>query len=121
MYDAARNTAREQFQQEFRLTSEFDGFFNFVAGAAYYEDNLDFVVFGNLGFVDLISPAGTSAALQFANVAEIQATSQDRESRAIYLDTTFDFTDQVKLTLGVRRSEDEKKFSRQQYLSLIHI
>ena len=117
LYDAARNTSREQFQQEFRLTSEFDGFFNFVAGAAYYEDNLEFVVFGNLGFVDLISPAGTSAALQFANVAEIQATSQDRESSALYLDTTFDFTDQVKLTLGVRRSEDEKKFSRQQYAS----
>ena len=29
LYDAARNTSREQFQQEFRLTSEFDGFFNF--------------------------------------------------------------------------------------------
>ena len=41
-------------QQEFRLTSNFDGPFNFVAGAAYYEDNLDFVVFGNLGFVDLV-------------------------------------------------------------------
>ena len=117
LYDAARNTSREQFQQEFRLTSEFDGFFNFVAGAAYYEDNLKFVVFGNLGFVDLISPTGTSGALQFANVAEIQATSQDRESSALYLDTTFDFTDQVKLTLGVRRSEDEKDFSRQQFAS----
>ena len=63
LYDASRNTAREQTQQEFRITSKFDGAFNFVAGAAYYEDNLEFVVFGNLGFVDLISPAGTSGSI----------------------------------------------------------
>ena len=117
LYDAARNTAREQTQQEFRITSNFDGAFNFVAGAAYYEDNLEFVVFGNLGFVDLISPAGTSGALQFANVAEIQATAQDRETTAFYIDASFDITDQFKLTVGARHTEDEKKFSRQQFAS----
>jgi len=117
LYDAARNTAREQTQQEFRITSNFDGAFNFVAGAAYYEDNLEFVVFGNLGFVDLVSPAGTSGALQFANVAEIQATAQDRETTAFYIDASFDITDQIKLTVGARHTEDEKKFSRQQFAS----
>ena len=76
LYDASRNTAREQTQQEFRVTTNFDGPFNYVAGWAYHEDNLDFVVFGNLGFVDLVSPAGTSAALQFPNVAEIQASGK---------------------------------------------
>ena len=115
LYDASRNTKREQTQQEFRLTSNFDGAFNFVAGAAYYEDNLEFVVFGNLGFVDLISPAGTSGALQFANVAEIQASAQDRETTAFYIDATYDISDQLKLTVGARHTEDEKSFSRQQY------
>ena len=115
LYDAARNTAREQMQQEFRLTSNFDGPFNFVAGAAYYEDNLDFVVFGNLGFVDLVSPAGTSAALQFPNVAEIQASGQDRTSKAVYFDATYDINDRTKLTFGARHTEDEKDFYRRQY------
>ena len=115
LYDAARNTSREQTQQEFRITSNFDGAFNFVAGAAYYEDNLDFVVFGNLGFIDLTLPAGSSAGIQFANIGEIQATSQDRESRALYFDASYDINDQFKLTVGARRTEDEKKFSRQQF------
>ena len=43
LYDAARNTRREQFQQEFRVTSDFDGPFNFVAGAAYYTDDVEFL------------------------------------------------------------------------------
>ncbi|GIS06147.1 MAG: hypothetical protein CM15mP109_09030 [Candidatus Dadabacteria bacterium] len=29
-------------QQEFRLTSEYDGPFNFTAGVSYAEDNLEF-------------------------------------------------------------------------------
>ena len=58
LYDASRNTQRDQFQQEFRLTSEFDGPFNFVAGAAYYMDDVEFVVFGNLGF--FVPLAGTN-------------------------------------------------------------
>ena len=53
LYDASRNSQREQTQQEFRLTSEFDGPLNFVAGAAYYTDDVNFVVFGDLGFVAL--------------------------------------------------------------------
>ena len=115
LYDAARNTRREQFQQEFRVTSDFDGPFNFVAGAAYYTDDVEFLVYGNLGFVDLISPAGTSGALQFANVAEIQASGQDRTSKAVYIDASYDISDQLKLTVGARHTEDEKDFYRRQY------
>ena len=115
LYDASRNTTREQMQQEFRVTTNFDGPFNFVAGAAYYEDNLDFLVYGNLGFVDLVSPAGTSAALQFPNVAEIQASGQDRTSKAIYIDASYEINDQMRLTVGARHTEDEKDFYRRQY------
>ena len=115
LYDASRNTAREQTQQEFRITTNFDGAFNYVAGWAYHEDNLGFVVFGNLGFVDLVSPAGTSAALQFPNVAEIQASGQDRTSKAIYIDASYEINDQMRLTVGARHTEDEKDFYRRQY------
>ncbi len=110
LYDAARNTKREQFQQEFRLTSNFDGPFNFVTGVAYYEEDLDFVVFGGLGMLALFG-AGTN----FYNLAEIQATEQDRESQAFYLDGSYQINDDLKLSLGWRRSEDEKTFHRLQY------
>ena len=44
LYGASRNSKRDMFQQEFRLMSELDGPFNFVAGASYYEDDVDFMV-----------------------------------------------------------------------------
>ena len=50
LYDASRNTTRETNQLELRVASQFDGPFNFVSGAAMYNDDLEFVVFGNLGF-----------------------------------------------------------------------
>ena len=110
LYDASRNTVREQFQQEFRMTSEFDGPFNFVAGAAYYEEDVDFVVFGGLGFLSLFG-LGTD----FYSIAEIQASTQERESTALYIDGSYDVNDRLKLTVGLRHTEDEKTFSRLQY------
>ena len=110
LYDAARNTKREQFQQEFRLTSNFDGPFNFVTGVAYYEEDIDFVVFGGLGFLSIFGLGN-----QFYNIAEIQATEQDRESQAFYLDGSYQVNDDLKVSLGWRRSEDEKTFHRLQY------
>ncbi|MEH6515154.1 MAG: TonB-dependent receptor [Halioglobus sp.] len=108
-YDASRNTERETLQNELRLTSNYDGPFNFVTGAAYYEDDVDFLVFGNLGFFLIFS--GPPAEF-YRDTYEIQATSQDRESMAFYLDGTYDVTDRLKLTAGFRHTQDEKDFTR---------
>ena len=110
LYDASRNTLRDQFQQEFRLTSNFDGPLNFVSGVAYYEEDVEFVVFGGLGFLSLFG-FGTD----FYDIAEVQASVQNRESQAIYIDGSYDVSDQLKLTLGFRHTEDEKTFERYQY------
>jgi iron complex outermembrane receptor protein len=107
LYDASRNTLRDQFQQEFRLTSEFDGPVNFVAGAAYYTDDVEFIVFGNLGF--FLPLAGAEF---YRERFEIQWTTQDRESYAFYLDGTYDLTDQASLTAGIRYTKDKKDFLR---------
>ncbi len=108
-YDASRNTEREQLQNEFRLTSNFDGPFNFVTGAAYYKDDLEFQVFGSLGYFILLSgPAGEF----YRDTFEVQYTSQDRDSYAFYIDGTYDLTDRLKLSLGYRYTEDEKDFQR---------
>ena len=106
LYDASRNTKRDMFQQEIRVTSNFDGPFNFVAGGAIYEDDLEFVVFASLGLVD-----PTPGSL-FNNIRQIQATKQDRESSALYIDGTYDLTERTSITAGFRHTKDEKDFER---------
>ena len=105
-YDASRNSEREQLQNELRLSTNYDGPLNFVTGAAYTEDDVDFLVYGNLGFFLLLSGP---AAEFYRDTYEIQVTTQERESMAFYLDGTYDITDSLKLTAGFRHTQDEKR------------
>jgi iron complex outermembrane receptor protein len=106
-YDASRNTQREQFQQELRLTSTLDGPFNFVAGAAYFIDDVQFMVFGSLGY--FLPLAGAEF---YRDRFEIQWTEQDRTSYALYLDGTYEFSEKARLTAGIRWTKDKKDFVR---------
>jgi iron complex outermembrane receptor protein len=107
LYDASRNTQRDQFQQELRLTSTFDGPFNFVAGAAYFIDDVQFIVFGNLGF--FLPLAGAEF---YRERFEIQWTEQDRTSYAFYLDGTYNISDKASVSAGIRYTKDKKDFVR---------
>jgi len=107
LYDASRNTKRDQFQQEFRLTSELDGPFNFVAGAVYIMEDVEFVVFGSLGF--FLPLAGAEF---YRDTFEVQWTTQDRDTWAYYLDGTYDLTDKASMSAGVRYTKDKKDFVR---------
>ena len=107
LYDASRNSQREQFQQEFRLASQFEGPFNFVSGAAVYGDDVEFVVFGNLGFFGPL--AGTNF---YDDKYEVQETKQDRMTWALYLDGSYDISDRLTVSAGIRYTEDEKDFER---------
>ena len=107
LYDASRNSVRETFQQELRLTSDLDGPLNFVLGAAYYTDDVDFNVFGRFGFV----PLQAGAAI-FDDILQIQATDQERESTAFYIDGTYELTEATRLSVGFRHTRDEKDFHR---------
>lgn len=109
LYDASRNSEREQMQQELRVTSQFDGPFNFTSGAAYFTDDVKFVVFGNLGFfLPLVGPAGEF----YRDRYEVQNTTQDRKNSAFYADGSYDLSDKAKLSLGYRHTEDKKSFHR---------
>jgi len=107
LYDASRNTQRDQFQQELRLTSEFDGPFNFVAGAVYLVDDVEFIVYGNLGF--FLPLAGAEF---YREAFEIQWTQQDRSGYAFYLDGTYELTEKASVTAGIRYTDDKKDFVR---------
>ena len=89
------------------MASQYDGPFNFVSGAAMYNDDLEFVVFGNLGFF-----LPLAAAEFYRDTYEIQYTSQDRKTWAVYGDGSFEVTDRLTLTGGLRYTHDEKDFVR---------
>jgi len=53
LFDATRNVEREQFQIELRATSDFDGPFNFTAGAGYFLNDLDWRAISYVGFTSV--------------------------------------------------------------------
>ena len=108
LFDATRNLEREQFQQEVRLISEFDGPLNFVAGGIYITDDLDFRSYATVGLVALLSP--TTDTRNLTGDPSAGQVKQERESLAFYLDGTYQFSDAWSLTLGARHTRDEKDF-----------
>ena len=67
-------------QQEFRLTSEFDGPFNFTAGVSYAEDNLNFAAYAAVGLQWFLVPGWIHTDYSST------ATHQNRTSKAYYFD-----------------------------------
>ena len=123
LFDASRNLEREQFQQELRFVSELDGPFNFVVGGIYITDELDFVAYSTQGLASLIPGFNFNTLSFFDERGYLNldlrnltgdpgfgVVKQDRKSWAIYGDGTFQISDRVSLTAGLRYTEDEKEF-----------
>jgi iron complex outermembrane receptor protein len=127
LFDSTRNTERFTFQQELRFASDFDGPFNFVAGANYFEDTFNFRAFFSVGLVSLIpvpDPTTTNpnpfirsdgrVSLDTRSLFDyqLQYTEQDRTEYAFFWDGSYDVTEQFRLSAGIRYSKDEKEFIR---------
>ena len=122
LFDASRNLERRQLQQEFRLVSNFEGPFNFVGGAAYFEDNLDFRAIATVGLQGILpsfNPAKRpfldsrgfiNLDLDTINDPGVGNVKQNRKSWAVYGDGTYNFTDRLSLTAGLRYTSDSKDF-----------
>ena len=108
LYDASRNTDRDQMQQEFRLTSEYDGPFNFTAGVSYAEDNLNFAAYAAVGLQWFLGVPGYIHTDYSAT-----ATHQNRTSKAFYFDFTYELNEAWRISAGVRETQDEKTFVRE--------
>jgi len=102
----------EQFTQDLRITSAFDGRFNFILGAFYQNEvifnstelqlwnGIDVNLDGTIDVQDCIdSPEGF--ACRFHNQFD-----QNRDSWAVYADTTFKITEPLTLRLGARYNHD---------------
>jgi len=86
---------QEQFSQEVRLASDYEGPFNFVAGLYYFEVDYDLVADTYI----LGALMGTSAQRQVMT------------AQAIFGEMTYNLTEKARVTLGGRYSYEEKKLA----------
>jgi outer membrane receptor protein involved in Fe transport len=89
--------ARKQFSQEVRLASRFDGGFNFILGGFYLNSR-------SSGYVDTWTPANRT----FGAVSKFDTRLGQVKSYAVFGEAYIDFTDNLKLTGGLRYSHDKK-------------
>jgi iron complex outermembrane recepter protein len=92
--DTGGDQELEQFTQEIRLASNFDGGFNYQVGVFYFKDEF----------------SGASAN-QSAGATEfmIGSTAEiDNTTYAVFGQGSYDFTDRLTITAGVRYTDDEK-------------
>ncbi len=91
----------DQFTQEFRLASNTDGRFSWQIGAFFFRSDLIVTTdsFASFGFVD------------------VQDTKIQQENRtwALFGQGSYDLTDNLTLTAGVRYTDDEKDFQVLQF------
>ena len=92
--DTGSDIDLEQLTQELRIASSGDGQFNYQFGAFYFEDQFD----------------GTAKA-QSAGATEYtteSTSSIENKTWAVFGQGSYDFSDQLTLTAGMRYTDDEK-------------
>ena len=92
-----RYTESDQTSQEFNLNSNFDGPFNFVAGA-YYMDSYYRI---------------DGSALFAGGACCFGITSQDTEAYGVYAEGIYEITEATRLTIGGRYSFEEKSLVKE--------
>ncbi len=84
----------EQLTQEIRFASDSDGAFNYQFGAFYFEDDF----YGE-------SRAQSAGATEFTTGSTAQI---DNTTWAVFGQGSYDFNDKLRLTAGIRYTDDEK-------------
>jgi iron complex outermembrane recepter protein len=84
-----QQTDQDQISQEFTLTSNYDGPFNFVAGVYHFSENVTL-----------------STTFVFPFVVDVKTLSN-----SAFLHGTFNFSEKLKATAGIRYTDETKTFS----------
>ncbi|MDA9219409.1 TonB-dependent receptor, partial [Luminiphilus sp.] len=109
----------KQLSQEFRLTSVDGGMFTlddrltWVVGLYYFNDEGYRKDDYSVGVQGNIPPQYYRAVPGLAYSQARQDVTLDNTSIALYGQATYALTDRLNLTLGIRRSDDEKDFTTQ--------
>ncbi|MEL0647107.1 TonB-dependent receptor [Pseudoalteromonas agarivorans] len=99
---------QDQLTQELRLASNFSGDFNYQVGLFYFDEEL---TIENFSYDTFSSPAG-------ALNGYVQQ-QQDTTAWAIFGSADYVFSDKLKVTAGLRYSDDEKDFVADRTISPI--
>ncbi|MAT92828.1 MAG: hypothetical protein CME59_09520 [Halioglobus sp.] len=100
-------TSPEQWSQEFRIASNFDGDLNFMAGAFYLENesDVDFFVYSSA-----LSLYGEEFGIPEDQwVFENLTKDYQLETWALFGEAYWDITDQLELTVGLRYTDESKE------------
>jgi iron complex outermembrane receptor protein len=103
-------TEPEQWSQELRLASDFDGDWNFLLGGFYLkaESELHFYVYS--AALELVGDTlGTPEELR---VFDNDTAKYELETTAIFGELYYSLTDSVDMTLGLRYTDEEKSSSQ---------
>ncbi|MFK7956303.1 MAG: TonB-dependent receptor [Lysobacterales bacterium] len=113
-FSATRDDDRDTFQLEGRIASNNDGAFNYVLGAFYQTNDVEFCVLQQLGLTEFFGSA-VPGVLDNRNPL-LLCNRQDAEATAIFADVTYDFTDRFQLGVGLRFTDEEKDYVARQGL-----
>ena len=95
----------ENWSQEFSLTGQsFDGKLDWVVGLYYYYEDLDFQVPARLGILGVIAPG-----IEFLGFN--RGILEETSSTAGFADATYSVTEDLRLSLGIRYTHDDKDIS----------
>jgi len=96
--DTGGNNDLEQFSQELRLASNFDGSFNYQIGAFFFDDELSTSTEFGVGPNPMDTVVGSIAF-------------HENTSWALFAQGDWDVTDRTTITGGIRWSDDEKDYT----------
>jgi iron complex outermembrane receptor protein len=129
LFDASRNTVKKNTQIELRGTTTFDGPVNLVGGFVWSREQTDMLAYATVGLLSLITftdqnrndltPAPAFDSSGFLNLdtdfqtdPAMTGARQDRKTYAFYADGTYDITERLAFTAGLRWTKDKKDFFR---------
>ncbi|WP_435416763.1 TonB-dependent receptor [Parerythrobacter aurantius] len=95
-----------QWTQELRLASDFDGPFNFLLGANYYDQKTSFFV--DITHLTLAARAQQAGLIPEYEAYRIQTDPATTKSFGLFGEVYFDLNDTTHLTGGIRYSNDKK-------------
>lgn len=95
----------KQITQELRLTSNFEGDFNYQVGLFYFNEDLTIESFA----FDALAAFGGPKGLQNGYVIQ----EQDTTAWAVFGSADYDLTEKTSVTVGLRYSDDDKDYKNE--------
>ena len=96
----------DQLTQELRIASDYDGGFNFLLGAFYYEEEATGnAIFTHPALAFFQQVVGLPYEIEWYNIESVPLETQ---SFALFGEGYFDISDATRLTIGLRYTDDDK-------------